>query len=164
MTDIAELARKLTGRPVTCLEEVCTGPHDALFFAPSLDMGPYISCAAAGRVHGMFYPCEPEFIGQAPEEAENTRRLARIYKALGDEQRLHILHLLRDREMYAQEIVDRTGLNQSVVSRHLSFMTAVGLLVPRREGSMKFFTLNPEMRDELARTISLFAPVELQKG
>ncbi len=39
-------------------------------------------------------------------------------------------------------------------------MTAVGLLIPRREGNMKFFQLNPDMRNELARTLSLFAPVE----
>jgi DNA-binding transcriptional ArsR family regulator len=35
-------------------------------------------------------------------------------------------------------------------------MTAVGLLAARREGNMKFFSLNPEMGNELRRTLELF--------
>ena len=82
--------------------------------------------------------------------------MARLYKALGDEQRLRILRMLRDREMYAQEIVERTGLHQSVVSRHLQFMRAVGLLQSRKQNNMKFFSLNPTARDMLSGTLALF--------
>jgi len=156
--DVNELARRLTGRAKSCLEDVCLEPHDALIFAPSLDMGPYVSCASIGRTHGLFYPCEDEFIGEAPGETEGMRRLARIHKALSDEQRLRILGLLREGQMYAQEIVERTGLHQSAVSRHLAFMKAVGLLDGRRQGNMKFFSINPAMRDELSKTLDLFAP------
>jgi DNA-binding transcriptional ArsR family regulator len=156
--DVNELARRLTGRANSCLEEICLGPYDALIFAPSLDMGPYLSCASIGRTHGLFYACEDEYIGEAPGETEGMRRLARIHKALSDEQRLRILGLLREGQMYAQEIVDRTGLHQSAVSRHLGFMKAVGLLEGRREGNMKFFSINPAMRDELSKTLDLFAP------
>jgi DNA-binding transcriptional ArsR family regulator len=159
--DVNELARRLTGRPKSCLDEVCLGPYDALMFAPSLDMGPYVSCASIGRTHGLVYPCEEEFIGEAPAETEGMRRLARIHKALSDEQRLRILGLLRQGEMYAQEIVERTGLHQSAVSRHLGLMKAVGLVDGRREGNMKFFSVNPAMRDELNRTLDLFAPTPM---
>ncbi len=156
--DVHELARRLTGQGKSCLDDVCPGPYDALIFAPSLDMGPYVSCASIGRTHGLFYSCEEEYIGEAPEETEGMRRLARIHKALSDEQRLRILRLLREGEMYAQEIVERTGLHQSAVSRHLGFMKAVGLLDGRRQGNMKFFTINPAVRDELSKTLDLFAP------
>ena len=155
--DVNELARRLTGRPKSCLDEVCLGPYDALIFAPSLDMGPYFSCASIGRTHGLVYPCEEGFIGEAPAETEGMRRLARIHKALSDEQRLRILGLLRQGEMYAQEIVERTGLHQSAVSRHLGLMKAVGLVDGRRDGNMKFFSVNPAMRDELSKTLELFA-------
>ena len=158
--DVIELARKLTGRGSSCLETVCTGPYTKYVFVPSLDMGPYVSCADIPPLHGLFYPCEPEFMGEQPEQAQATRRIARVYKALSDEHRLHILRLLREREMYAQEIVERTGLHQSVVSRHLSFMAAVGLLQARRHNNMKFFSLNPAMRDELAGALELFLPAE----
>jgi DNA-binding transcriptional ArsR family regulator len=142
-------------RRTPCLER---RPYDTLIFAPSLDMGPYTSCASIGRTHGLFYSCEDEFMGEGSAEPEGIRRLARIHKALSDEQRLRILHLLREGEMYAQEIVERTGLHQSAVSRHLGFMKAVGLVDGRRQGNMKFFSINPAMRDELSKTLDLFAP------
>ena len=157
ITDVAELARRLTGRPGTCLDNsICPGPYDALVFAPSLDMGPYASCAVVGKVHGLFYPCEPEYRGEQPED-EDVTRLARIYKALGDEQRLRILAMLQERPMYVQEIVERAGLHQSVVSRHLVFMKAVGLVQARRENNMKFYSLNPAIGEELGKTLELFA-------
>ena len=160
-TDPAALARRLSGRPSSCLDAedgqppICAGPYSKYVFAPSLDLGPYVSCADVGAVHGYFYPCEPEFT-EAQEDEEN-RRLARIHKALADEQRLKILHLLRERELYAQEIVERTGLHQSVVSRHLAFMKAVGLVDARRQNNMKFYSLNPAVREQLAKTLELFS-------
>jgi ArsR family transcriptional regulator, arsenate/arsenite/antimonite-responsive transcriptional repressor len=148
------IARRLTGREKSCLEVGCAGPYERHVFAPSMDMGVYNSCATIGDVHGLFYPLEPEFAGTT-EDAEETR-LARLYKALGDEQRLRIVRMLRDREMYAQEIVEKTGLHQSVVSRHLSFMKAVGLVQARRQNNMKFYSLDPQIGKTLAGTIALF--------
>jgi DNA-binding transcriptional ArsR family regulator len=154
--DPAELGKRLSGRDNACIGDVCPGPFEKLYFSPSLDVGPYISCSNLGSIHGYVYPCDANGDDDTESEAD-TVRLARIYKALADEQRLSILQMLRGREMYVQEIVDRTGLHQSVVSRHLSFMAAVGLLVKRRKGSMKYLSINPEMHETLAGTIDLFA-------
>jgi DNA-binding transcriptional ArsR family regulator len=155
-SDAEAVARQLTGRQKSCLEAGCAGPFERHVFAPSMDMGVYNSCAIVGGVHGLFYPLEPEFMGLAVDMEET--RLARIYKALGDEQRLRILRLLQGREMYAQEIVDATEIHQSVVSRHLSFMKAVGLVNVRRQNNMKFYSLNPEAREMLGATLALFEP------
>lgn len=135
--------RRVLNRPRMCLEDVCPGPYGQLVFAPSVDMGPYASCAEIGSTHGMFYPCEAEFVTGGEPLATEMQVMARMYKALSDEQRLRILHLLRDQEMYAQEIVDRVGLHQSVVSRHLSLMRAVGLVSIRKHNNMKYYSLNP---------------------
>jgi len=156
MTDAEAVGRMVTGRPKSCLEIGCAGPYERHIFVPSMDMGVYNSCAIVADVHGMFYPLEPEFMG-IQVNVEETR-LARIYKAMADEQRLRILRLLRGREMYAQEIVEATGIHQSVVSRHLSFMKAVGLVNARRQNNMKFFSVNPGIRDELAGALDLLAP------
>ena len=107
ITDPAQLATKLTGKQ-SCLEGACAGPFSRHVFTPSLDMGAYTSCAIVDGMHGQFYQLEPEYRGAAAEDAEEAK-LARVYKALGDEQRLRILRMLRDREMYAQEIVEQTG-------------------------------------------------------
>jgi len=156
VSDAESVAKKLTGKPKSCLDAGCAGPYERHVFAPSMDMGVYNSCAIVDGVHGLFYPLEPQYTADR-SEGEDTK-LARIYKALGDEQRLRILRLLREREMYAQEIVERTGLHQSVVSRHLAFMKAVGLLTARRQNNMKFFSINNDMREELSKTLELFIP------
>ena len=156
--DIAEFAAQLTGRPNSCLSEVCEGPYATYYFSPSLDVAPYNSCSILGDIHGLIYPCEPRFI-QDTANSDETARMARVYKALSDEGRLRIISLLREREMYAQEIVDRIGLHQSVVSRHLNFLKAVGILRGRKVNNMKFYSINTDMRDELSQTLELFAPV-----
>jgi DNA-binding transcriptional ArsR family regulator len=162
-TDIAAFMRRLTGRPEGCEEDIRHNAFDRFIFVPSLDMGPYLSCGVIGRIHGLYYSCEAQSIQEGPEE-EEMRRLARLYKALSDEQRLRILNMLREREMYAQEIVERTGLHQSVVSRHLTFMKAVGLLSERRQNNMKFYTIDPSIGEELGKTLSLFVPREANEG
>lgn len=154
VTDVDALLRRVTGRDVSCIAEE---PEDyrRFVFVPSLDVGAYNSCADLPPVHGLYYACEREFAGDADEE-ERTRRMAMVYKALADEQRLRILRLLRDGELYAQQIVERTGLHQSVVSRHLMFLKAVGLVNVRRQNNMKFFSLNTEMRGELTQAVDAF--------
>jgi DNA-binding transcriptional ArsR family regulator len=154
--DVDELLQSLAGRPVSCLKD-SPGVYTQHIFAPSLDMGPWMSCADTPPLHGVYYPCEARFIGPDAEEGEGIQRLALIHKALSDEQRLRILRLLRGGELYAQQVVERTGLHQSVVSRHLGFMKVVGLVLARRQDNMKFYSLNPAMQDELAKTLDIFA-------
>jgi ArsR family transcriptional regulator len=155
-TDGVAIMQRLTGRQEGCEEDIRRGMFDHLIFIPSLDIGPYVSCGVVNRVHGLFYPCEAQSIDEGPAE-EETRRLARTFKALGDEQRLRIMNLLGEREMYAQEIVERTRLHQSVVSRHLTFMKAVGLVNERRQNNMKFYKINSSTAEELSKTLALLA-------
>jgi DNA-binding transcriptional ArsR family regulator len=149
-----DVARRLTGKKKSCLDAGCAGPFERHIFVPSTDMGVYNSCAIVDGVHGLYYQLEPQQAGDA--DSEGDARLARMHKALSDEQRLSILRMLREREMYAQEIVERSALHQSVVSRHLTFMKAVGLLTARRQNNMKFYSLNPEAREMLKGTLALF--------
>jgi DNA-binding transcriptional ArsR family regulator len=168
MDQAIQTVLRASGRSTVCLEDgICPGPYDRMVFAPSLDMGPYMSCAdleGPRHVHGLFYPCEPAFMGNSEPGAEGTTRMARIYKALGDEQRLRILHMLQGREMYAQQIVERLDLHQSVVSRHLSFLRAVGLLRVRKHNTMKYYSLNPEITSELNSTLGLFTAAGQKEG
>ncbi len=45
-----------------------------------------------------------------------------------------------------------------MVSRHLSFMKAVGLLNSRRQNNMKYYSLNSDAGDELRRAVDAFMP------
>jgi DNA-binding transcriptional ArsR family regulator len=63
-------------------------------------------------------------------------------KALADETRLHILSLLQEREMYAQEIVGAIGLSQSTISRHLQLLERTEVVVARQTSGMKYYSIN----------------------
>jgi DNA-binding transcriptional ArsR family regulator len=155
--DAEELTRRLLNRPTSCLETVCKGPYEQYIFVPSIDVGIYNSCIDYGRLHALYYQCEAQFRG-VPDTDDVTQRMALVYRALSDEGRLRILHLLHGGELYAQEIIERTGLHQSVVSRHLSFMKAVGLVNVRKQNNMKFYSLNEEAGEELRRAVDVFLP------
>jgi ArsR family transcriptional regulator len=154
--DVDGLLRALTGRHISCLQEVPAAYTDFVF-VPSVDTGPYNSCADLPPVHGLHYPCETRFTREdSAHPADDTHRIALVYRALGDEQRLQILRLLRDGELYATEIVERTGIHQSAVSRHLAFMKAVGLVNVRPQNNMKFYSLNSEISRDLRHVVELF--------
>ncbi len=65
----------------------------------------------------------------------------RVFKALGDETRLRILHLLRQGELCVCDIMSVLGIPQSRASRHLAELRATGLVTDRREGRWMYYTL-----------------------
>jgi DNA-binding transcriptional ArsR family regulator len=160
--DPQELMDRIAQRHINCIDIEAPGAYQRFVFTPSLDVGVYNSCADVPPVHGFFYRCEPQFVRALPAEDVDTERLAGIYRALADEQRLRILRLLQGRELYAQEIVERTGLHQSVVSRHLSFLKAVGLVTVRPQNTMKFYALNPVMGDQLREAVDRLIPARVE--
>jgi DNA-binding transcriptional ArsR family regulator len=119
-------------------------------FVPSCHLGPYVAFFRAGEVLTVFYNCRGTLLAER-QASEQVRHLYPLLKALADETRLQILALLREREMYAQEIVERLGLSQPAVSRHLRLMAAAGLLKVRPEGGAKHYL--PD-REVLARMVA----------
>ncbi len=71
--------------------------------------------------------------------AETTRCL----KALGDETRLRILHLLSQGELSVSELMEILNLGQSRTSTHLNLLKEVGLVKDRRAGRRSFYSLAP---------------------
>lgn len=69
------------------------------------------------------------------------RPLATVFKALGDENRLQILHLIGGEEKTVSEIVDQTGLSQPLVSHHLQQLRQAGLVETERKGPFVYYSL-----------------------
>jgi DNA-binding transcriptional ArsR family regulator len=63
------------------------------------------------------------------------------FKVLADQARLRILAVLRDGEHSVTDVVDRTGLSQANVSKHLSLLHAVGFVKRRKEGLYTYYML-----------------------
>ncbi|MDR1360480.1 MAG: metalloregulator ArsR/SmtB family transcription factor [Deltaproteobacteria bacterium] len=62
------------------------------------------------------------------------------FKALADETRLRLLHILNRHELNVNELVLILEMGQSRVSRHLKILSAAGLLTWRREGLRVFYS------------------------
>jgi SAM-dependent methyltransferase len=68
-------------------------------------------------------------------------RCVETLNVLGDESRLRLCALLRDRELRVTDLVRVTGISQSGVSTHLARLRDAGFVRDRREGSQSFYAL-----------------------
>ena len=67
--------------------------------------------------------------------------VAERFKALAEPARLQILDALRKRELTVSEIVERTGLGQANVSKHLQLLHANGFVSRRKDGLYTYYAL-----------------------
>ena len=66
-----------------------------------------------------------------------------IFRALADETRLRILHLLKlKRELCVCEFIAILKMGQSKVSRHLSHLKKAGLVQVRKQGLWSYYALS----------------------
>lgn len=69
-----------------------------------------------------------------------------FFKALADETRLRLAHILFQYELSVNELVQIMGIGQSRVSRHLKILAESGLLRSRRDGLWVFYSAPPAGR------------------
>ena len=67
----------------------------------------------------------------------------KMFRAFADETRLRILHLLSKRELCVCDLMAALRAPQSKVSRHLSYLREAGLVMDRREGQWRHYSLKP---------------------
>jgi len=65
---------------------------------------------------------------------------ARLFKVVGDPNRLKILEILRAGDRCQCEIIPLIGQSQPTVSRHLRLLEESGLIVSSKEGTKIFYT------------------------
>jgi len=68
---------------------------------------------------------------------------SRLLRALADETRLRILHLLSQEELSGTDLMEILNMGQSRISTHLALLKEVGLVVDRRHGRRMLYTLLP---------------------
>jgi len=86
-------------------------------------------------------------------------KLSLLFKGLSDPLRLRIVRLLlrNGREAYGEEIAKTLGIPPYRLSRHLKVLTTIGLIRPRREGRLVYYSLaktNGELLGMLRRLIA----------
>ena len=72
--------------------------------------------------------------------------MVQCLRALGDENRVRILMLLRKRDLCVLEIMGALGLSQPLVSSHLAVLRTAGLVASHKEGRRVRYALSTESR------------------
>jgi len=85
--------------------------------------------------------------------SETMRAALRVGKALADLQRLRILMMLRPGELCVCQIVEVLALAPSTVSKHLSVLSAAGLVDARKEGRWMHYRLPEGKAEALVRPV-----------
>ncbi len=154
--DFAGIFTAVTGRQVPERVQPYIADIERIRFVPSLYLGPYVSFVFDGPTATIFYNGS----GTPVAEAADRHHLEELYNpltALADKTRLAILAMLNGRELYAQEIVERLGISQSAVSRHLQLMVDVKVLNVRRgERGAKYYSINTAQLRRVADWLSKF--------
>ena len=73
--------------------------------------------------------------------SDAVRSTLRITKALSDLQRIRVLMLLQTGELCVCQIVEVLALAPSTVSKHLSILTAAGLVDYEKDGRWAYYRL-----------------------
>ena len=72
---------------------------------------------------------------------------------LGDESRIRLCALLRERELCVTDLVRVTGISQSRVSTHLGRLREAGFVRDRRQGQQAFYALAVDSLPDTARKV-----------
>ncbi|MCX5968444.1 MAG: metalloregulator ArsR/SmtB family transcription factor [Cyanobacteria bacterium] len=67
--------------------------------------------------------------------------LADYFKVFSEPNRLAVLEALRDGPLNVTAVVDKTGLSQALVSKHLKLLMIAGVVHRRPEGSLVFYAV-----------------------
>jgi DNA-binding transcriptional ArsR family regulator len=70
-------------------------------------------------------------------------------QVLGEQRRLEILDFLRGGERPVGELVDRLGVSQPAVSKHLRVLRDAGLVEARADAQRRLYRIRPEPLAEL---------------
>ena len=86
---------------------------------------------------------------QTKASPDDVQLAAERFRALGDENRLRILALLKERELCAGDLLKSLSIVQSTLSHHMKILVESGLVTCRKQGKWSYYSVNADLREEL---------------
>lgn len=83
--------------------------------------------------------------------------IERLFKVLGDESRLRILQAVSEGERSVSEILEQTGLPQTLTSFHLRILREAGVLATERRGPFIYYRLANQSLPNLLEACAKYA-------
>ena len=74
----------------------------------------------------------------------DERRIALVFKAFCDENRIRILKLLASGEKCACRLLEELDISQPTLSHHMKILCDSGVVVGRKEGKWMHYSISPE--------------------
>ena len=74
-------------------------------------------------------------------------RAENVFKALADRNRLQILDMLKNGEMYADSILVQLDIKQPTLSHHMKILCECGLVTERKDGRKTYYSVSEENRN-----------------
>ena len=81
------------------------------------------------------------------------REIAKICKALGDENRVKIIQLLTKGELCACKLLEEFNIGQSTLSHHMKILTDCDLVSFRKDGKWVYYSINCKKFSEFKSVI-----------
>lgn len=90
---------------------------------------------------------------------------AELCLAMGNSVRVQIVHLLRKGPRRVNNIAEELGISQATISRHLSVLRNVGILLSHRQGTDVIYQIaNPRITEICESMRSVLAERESQRS
>lgn len=71
----------------------------------------------------------------------DERKVAAVFKALGDENRIRILKLLHGGEKCACKLLEALNISQPTLSHHMKILCDSGIVAGRKEGKWMYYRI-----------------------
>ena len=88
------------------------------------------------------------------------QEMAKVFKALSDENRLYIIELLLKGELCGCVLIDKLDIQQPTLSYHLRILKEANLTTSYREGNWIMYVVNKDVLNEVKAFIDAFDHVE----
>ncbi len=82
-------------------------------------------------------------------DTECYKQKAKVFKALGDVNRLKIIDILSCEEQCGCQILTKFNFTQPTLSHHMKILIDSGLVLARKKGTWSYYKLNCENVKEL---------------
>ena len=71
----------------------------------------------------------------------DERKVAAVFKALGDENRIRILKLLHGGEKCTCKLLEALNISQPTLSHHMKILCDAGIVTGRKEGKWMYYSI-----------------------
>ena len=72
---------------------------------------------------------------------QECAQIIKLFKALGDENRIQILRLLQGGEKCGSELLEELRISQSTLSHHMKILCDVGIVLSRKDGKWIHYSI-----------------------